>query len=237
MEGATRRPVEVRNVDDAVGAQTLAGVLDMVWGGTGMVPVPVVVAAIHVGGYGSVAWMGEQPVGASIALVGCSSVLHSHATAVLPSMVGHGFGLALKHHQWRWAAAHGFDAVTWTFDPLVRRNAWFNLATLGCSVASYQPDFYGRLIDGINSDGTSDRLLVRWDVAGRTEPPHASRVHPRADDLTIATPADVAAIRSQGPAAVAAWRGTHRAEFGRALARGLVVRGVSDGGDYVLGAP
>ena len=55
----------------------------------------------------------------------------------------------------------------WTFDPLVRRNAYFNLHKLGArAVDQYLPDFYGRMTDGINAgDTTSDRLYIQWDVA------------------------------------------------------------------------
>ena len=230
-------PAEVRLVGDAAGAEALARVCDAVWGGTGLVPVPLVVAAIHVGGYGAVAWAGSEPVGASFAIVGRGAILHSHVTAVLPSVVGRGLGADLKRHQWRWAAAQGFDAITWTFDPLVRRNASFNLGTLGCEVDGYHADFYGRLVDDINSDGTSDRLIVRWAVAGRSEPPSGRRVRARDGDATIPTPEDVGALRATDPGAVAAWRARHREAFGSAFAAGLVVRGVSDGGDYVVGAP
>ena len=54
----------------------------------------------------------------------------------------------------------------WTFDPLVRRNAYFNLHKLGARAVTYLPDFYGRMTDGINAgDTTSDRLYIQWDVA------------------------------------------------------------------------
>lgn len=237
MARGTTRAAEVRLVEDAPGAEVLARVCDEVWGGTGLVPVPLVVAAIHVGGYASVAWFDGEPVGASFAIVGRGAQLHSHVTAVLPSVAGRGTGTAIKHHQWRWAAARGVEAITWTFDPLVRRNASFNLATLGCRVDGYEPDFYGRLVDDINTDGSSDRLLVRWPVAGRSDPPTGERVQPRSGDVTIPTPPDIASLRASSTGDVAAWRARHREAFGGALGQGMVVRGVTDEGDYVLGAP
>ena len=48
MARGTTRPAEVRLVRDAAGADALARVCDAVWGGAGLVPVPLVVAAIHV---------------------------------------------------------------------------------------------------------------------------------------------------------------------------------------------
>ena len=41
----------------------------------------------------------------------------------------------MKLHQRAWAAASGLTWITWTFDPLVRRNAWFNIEVLGAHVA------------------------------------------------------------------------------------------------------
>jgi hypothetical protein len=68
------------------------------------------------------------------------SALHSHVTGVVDSMRHAGVGRAIKLHQRDWAAERGLDWITWTFDPLVRRNAWFNIAILGADVHSYLPD-------------------------------------------------------------------------------------------------
>ena len=70
--------------------------------------------------------------------------------------------------------------MTWTFDPLVRRNAHFNLAVLGATVDEYLVDFYGPLPDAVNAGDESDRLLVVWPVgdaataAARRADGHAS---------------------------------------------------------------
>ncbi len=89
---------------------------------------------------------------------------HSHITGVLPSAQGRGVGLAVKHHQYAWALEHGVAEIVWTFDPLLARNASFNLARLGADVVSYLPDFYGAMSDGVNAGQGSDRLYVHWDV-------------------------------------------------------------------------
>ena len=57
------------------------------------------------------------------------AVLHSHITGVAPGQ-HRGIGFPLKVHQQAWALACGVPEVVWTFDPLVARNAWFNLAKL-----------------------------------------------------------------------------------------------------------
>ena len=54
--------------------------------------------------------------------------------------------------------------VRWTFDPLVRRNAHFNLHKLGATASEYLPDFYGPMDDGINTGDASDRLMADWQL-------------------------------------------------------------------------
>jgi len=88
--------------------------------------------------------------------------LHSHIAGV--TATGRSVGFALKLHQRAWALLHGVSEVAWTFDPLVARNAWFNLAKLAATPAEYLPNFYGPMLDAINGDDDSDRLLVRWQL-------------------------------------------------------------------------
>ena len=52
--------------------------------------------------------------------------------------------------------------MTWTFDPLVRRNAYFNTVKLAARPVEYLVDFYGEMTDEINAGQGSDRLLVEW---------------------------------------------------------------------------
>ncbi|NEP08647.1 MAG: GNAT family N-acetyltransferase, partial [Okeania sp. SIO4D6] len=46
-------------------------------------------------------------------------------TGILPGVQHSGVGRAMKQHQRDWAIERGIPWITWTFDPLVRRNAWF----------------------------------------------------------------------------------------------------------------
>jgi len=110
--------------------------------------------------------------------------LHSHLAAVAPAARARGVGLALKVHQRDWARSRGLVAVTWTFDPVVRRNAWFNLSKLGAGIGAYLPDFYGRMDDGVNDGGPTDRLLAVWDVVTPAESSTA-----RAGELAVAASA------------------------------------------------
>ena len=83
---------------------------------------------------------------------------------MLPTYAGRAVGTAIKLHQRDWALAHGGTAITWTYDPLVARNAHFNLNRLGARPERYLLDVYGELRDDLNRGDPSDRLLVRWSL-------------------------------------------------------------------------
>ena len=136
----------------------------------------------HAGGYVAGAYRcSDDESGTASEMVGAAAgflaahpgpALHSHVAAVTPAARGMGVGHAIKNHQRAWAAEHRLAAVTWTFDPLVRRNAWFNIAKLGAGVEEYLVDFYGPMDDGINDGDASDRLLAVWHT-----PPPSTRDH------------------------------------------------------------
>lgn len=232
--------VVVDEVHDAAGAAVVSRVFDEVWRTNSMVPPEVIVATVHTGGHAAVARHGEHVVGASFGIHGRAldgeggANLHSHATGVLAGWGARGIGTALKHHQWRWARSHAFSTITWTFDPLVRRNATFNLVTLGATVEAYFPDFYGHLDDGLNAGDESDRLFVRWRVSGLDAPPRGAVVAARAGDLRIDTPDDVTALRRDDPSIARRWRLDVRDRFARVPSHWRV-RGLDDGGCYVVG--
>jgi predicted GNAT superfamily acetyltransferase len=84
--------------------------------------------------------------------------LYSHHLAVLPSYQGQGVGLELKLAQREYADKIGLRRISWTFDPLVTRNAWLNIGRLGGISNTYLTNFYG-VLDG---DIPSDRLYLEW---------------------------------------------------------------------------
>ena len=206
-------------VDDPAGAIQVAEVFDRVWGVRSMVSPEIIVATVRNGAYASIARLDGQVVGGAFAFVGhtlpgaSSANLHSHAAGVLPSASGLGIGEALKRHQWRWARDNGFATITWTFDPLVRRNAWFNLVKLGAYVLGYYRNFYGELADGINAGEQSDRLLVRWDVDGGHEWSNGAVIEAKAGDVLIETPADITLLRAHDRTAAREWRDRQRGAF------------------------
>jgi predicted GNAT superfamily acetyltransferase len=89
--------------------------------------------------------------------------LVSHMTGVLPEFRDRRVGFQLKLAQRIWALERGLDLVTWTYDPLESRNAYFNIHLLGCVCRTYLRDYYGELSDDLNlGQVPSDRFRVNW---------------------------------------------------------------------------
>ena len=236
--------IEIRVAHTPADSALIADLFDKVWDVKSMVSPEIMTASLHNGGYGSVIYIESgkmfRPVGAAFALVGKALPglngpnLHSHATGVLPEFVGKGIGEMIKRHQWDWAKENGFDTITWTFDPLVRRNAHFNVIKLGATVLGYHQNFYGELDDGINAGEQSDRVLVRWNVAGVAAPQANTFVEPSQTAVVIETPADIEQLRKTDRVQSDGWRAGQRAAFESAQLSGLSVVGLSNDFSYVL---
>ena len=232
--------IEIRVAHTPADSALIAELFDQVWDVKSMVSPEIMTASLHNGGYGSVLYIDSRPVGAAFALVGRALPgldgpnLHSHATGVLPEFVGKGIGEMIKRHQWHWANENGFDTITWTFDPLVRRNAHFNLVKLGARVLGYHQNFYGELDDGINAGEQSDRVLVRWDVTGVDAPLANTFVEPSQTAFVIETPADIEHLRKTDRVQSDGWRARQRAAFESAELNGLQVVGLTEDFAYVL---
>ncbi len=210
-----------------------------VWGMSApLVTVEMLTAIAHSGGYVAAAFEHDRMVGASVGFLADhhgGPALHSHVTGVVGSMRHAGIGRAIKLHQRSWAAERELGWITWTFDPLVRRNAWFNIAILGASVDAYLPSFYGEMTDAINAGDESDRLLMAWDVDSPVPitPLDGSDVD---DALLVATPTDIVALRRTDPSAVRTWRRDTRDALTAALDAGRRVLGFTRDGSYVIGS-
>jgi predicted GNAT superfamily acetyltransferase len=87
---------------------------------------------------------------------------HSHILGVQPDWRGKGIGYALKRAQWQMARKQGLDLITWTFDPLLSRNAHLNISRLGAVCNTYRRSAYGEMRDGLNAGLPSDRFQVDW---------------------------------------------------------------------------
>jgi predicted GNAT superfamily acetyltransferase len=82
--------------------------------------------------------------------------------AVHPDIRGRGLGFALKRAQWQMVRHQGIDRITWTYDPLLSRNAHLNIARLGAVCNTYLREVYGEMRDGLNIGVSSDRFEVDW---------------------------------------------------------------------------
>jgi predicted GNAT superfamily acetyltransferase len=217
----------------------------------------------HAGGYVVGAYDGYAMLGASSGFLAVGSDgrfrLHSHISGVLPQAQGRRVGWALKLHQRAWALQRGIETITWTFDPLVRRNVWFNLGKLGALGVEYLVDFYGPMNDGLNAGEPTDRLFTRWDLLSapvvaaaegrplKAVPAAASLVldeqdgRPRAlaaaveGAALIRLPVDIEQLRADAPEVASEWRLAVRKALGPLLDEGRQARGMTADGCLVVG--
>lgn len=89
----------------------------------------------------------------------------SHMLAVRRDFRDRGLGRRLKEHQRELLLEEGVGTVYWTFDPLVARNAHFNLNRLGVRVEEYVPQMYGETGSRLHHGLGTDRFVVAWDLA------------------------------------------------------------------------
>ena len=147
--------------------------------------------------------------------------------------------------------------MIWTFDPLLRRNAAFNISRLGAVGTEYLVDFYGQIADGVN-DPETDRLAVTWNLraalpgapapAGEEVPDTILTAGPGGEPApgTVAQagtgpglvrcwiPEDILTLRRTNPALARRWRLAVRDALGGALDGGYQVTAVLRAGWYVL---
>lgn len=235
-DSAADRGISIRPLDTVEEVFRASAVLAEVWGGdrSGMPP-NLLRALAHSGNYAVGLYDGERMIGASVAFFAAPAErsMHSHITGVLPGLQSRGLGRLLKQHQREWAFARDVGHITWTFDPLVARNAHFNLRVLGARVTEYLVNQYGPMDDGVNRGDESDRIMVSWALAAPPVPtPPADRVV-----AAVAVPEDIAALRDEAPADAATWRVRVREEFLARLSEGLVVGGFDDDRGYVFVRP
>jgi predicted GNAT superfamily acetyltransferase len=193
-------------------------------------------AMVHSGAYLSGAFVDGNCVGAAFAFPATTGGLHlhSHMTAVLDNFRDKGIGYALKVDQYKWAKQNNYKEITWTFDPLVARNAKLNILKLGVDISAYYPNFYGDMPDELNAGDESDRVMASLKVVGDTPTARSVISSPDKSALLIAIPDDIVAIRGKDLAENLRWRRLVRDEFVSALAHGGKVIGFSANNEYVV---
>lgn len=196
----------------------------------------------------------DEPVGFAYGFLSQTETgqlkLASHQAGVLPTAQDSSIGYALKLAQRQAALDLGLELITWTFDPLQGRNAYFNLYKLGAVCNTYFPNLYGEMRDDLNQGLPSDRFRADWWIAAdRVVRRVAGEVEERSvsaypilnaslsghDDARLPTstvqplsashclveiPADINRLKMEAPAAALQWRFQTRQIFEQAFAAG-----------------
>ncbi|MFF1923906.1 GNAT family N-acetyltransferase [Streptomyces sp. NPDC058221] len=262
---------QVRPISALADLEAACGLFEGVWkpaGESSLATTELLRAMDKAGSYVAAAFdagTGDELIGACIGFFGPppDGALHSHIAGVSARMRGRSVGFALKSHQRAWALQRGAAQVSWTFDPLVRRNAYFNIGKLAARPVQYLPNFYGPMNDGINGPDDTDRLLVEWRLAapevaeachGRHRVTDAAAVRARGATFAlgagadgrpqahpvaggrclVAVPADIEQLRRSDPRTAAAWRSAVRDVLGGLLADRWRVTGFDRAGWYLL---
>ncbi|NTU80892.1 MAG: hypothetical protein HGA45_16180 [Chloroflexales bacterium] len=183
----------------------------------------------------------------------------SHMAAVLPGYRDARVGESLKWAQRDHALAQGLELMTWTFDPLISRNANLNIAKLGAVCRTYVRNIYGPEPEDPHGELPSDRFRVDWWLsaepvaARRAAPPAPSTAatlraraplanhdplgpidEPSGDRFLVQIPADVDALRAADLPRARAWRYQLRALAEAAFAAGFTVTDYARDGEVGL---
>ncbi len=174
----------------------------------------------------------------------------SDMLAVRPEFRNAGLGRDLKLYQRECVLSLGVDAIYWTYDPLVARNAHLNLNKLGAEVDEYVVDMYpddssSELHRGLGMD----RFIVVWNIRssrvadrleGKSEMSDARAisaapiVNPNGvltegkeeKILRIEIPDEILEVRSRSAEEAYRWRLSTRSAFQRYLTKGYVVSSI-----------
>jgi predicted GNAT superfamily acetyltransferase len=262
-EAAAASGVAIRELADLPELAAVSRLFEAIWRtppGSPLVTVELLKAMVAAGNYVAGAFDGDQLLGGCLGFFGnpAKGGLHSHIAGIARSGHGRGIGFALKLHQRAWVLRQGVTTISWTFDPLVRRNAHFNLTKLAARPACYLTNFYGPMRDAINDTDDTDRLMVDWEL---TSPPvnAASRGRPSRVDGTdgapglsadaderpvigsanapvvlVTVPPDIEALRAADPGLGRAWRVALREVLHGLMADGARVVGFDRAGWYVV---
>ncbi len=265
---ATTSGVAVRTLAEVADLAAVTRLFESIWRpepGNPPVTAELLRAMVSAGNYVAGAFDGPELLGACFGFFGgpAKGGLHSHIAGVATRGHGRGIGFALKLHQRAWALRQDVEEISWTFDPLVRRNAHFNLTKLAARPAHYLPDFYGPMHDGINGAGDTDRLLAVWNLTSPPVRAAAGGAPARADaaalrkqgaavalaadaggapvtgpadaaTVLVAVPPDIEALRRTDPELGRAWRVALRDVLGGLMAGGASVTGFDRAGWYVV---
>lgn len=137
-----------------------------------LVPNHMLTSITNYGGHLHGAFVADKMVGMLLGFLGADIKGDNHQNApsrmllmskrmvVLPQYRGHKIGENLKLAQADYARQHSIQLVTWTFDPMISRNAHLNLHKLGAVGQKYFEDYFGR--KSADSVLGADRIVMNW---------------------------------------------------------------------------
>jgi len=186
-----RTPAEM---DEAVDLQKIYWGEDM----GALVPAHMLLAIVNHGGHVPAAFDGDRMVGLLIGFLGadrdavtadkllsrCMLVM-SKRMVVLPEYRSYNIGTRLKLAQREFALTYQIPLVTWTFDPVLARNAYLNLHKLGAVGQKYAVSYFGS--DSAYAMLSDDRLVANWWVAHSHAVIHAEGRAPSLSQATLLT--------------------------------------------------
>lgn len=253
-----RAPIEVRALRTHEDFVRCVELQHDVWGPsfTERVSVGILKVVQRIGGIAAGAFEPDgRLVGFVFGLTGVEDgrLVHwSDMLAVREHLRDHGIGRRLKEFQRDTVRQVGVSRIYWTFDPLVSRNAHFNLNRLGAHVVEYVPDMYGAETNSALHRGVgTDRFIVAWDIDGphgivSDDAAHGSLslsdrpfLNPIGDDglptfreipgrppvVLIAVPDAIEQVQARSVEHAARWRASTRKAFQWALGAGYRVTG------------
>ena len=252
---AEQAGVTLRALQGPADADVITRVIQTTWGPGESISREMVVALAATGNVPYGAFDGDRLIGFVLGWAGVTPEdglhVHSHQLATLPDLRHRGVGYALKLAQKAQALDQGINLIRWTFDPLVSRNAWFNITKLGASADRFLPDFYGQMADSINVGERSDRLLIRWQLDTNSIPAQTSEATsllqrmadggpgqvgqpPERGPASIQVPREYHELRAKDPGLGRRWRDATSSAFTACFADGFTVVGFNPDSTYLL---
>ncbi|MFQ3645775.1 MAG: hypothetical protein SNJ54_03450 [Anaerolineae bacterium] len=259
-------PVEIRALHTPDELQQAVELQKIYWGSdmSDIVPLHMLLSMAHYGGHVFGAYVEGALVGLLMGFLGAkitpedrtpardALLVMSKRMVVLPEYRNYKIGEQLKQAQRRFALDHGVALVTWTFDPLIARNAYLNLHKLGAVGQAYELNFFGA--NAANPTLSGDRLVANWWVAHPHTADRSTREYPDAvlvsaveagqprflgaasgeAALLLEIPPDILGLAAVDAALAEAWRAYAREAFPALLAAGYLATDVIRRGEQTF---
>lgn len=199
-------------------------------------PVRHLIVTKNAGGFTLGAFVENKLVGFVLsvpAVLHGETAFYSHMTAVLREFQSYGIGAKLKWAQREKSLLAGVKFIKWTFQPVLARNAFFNLEKLGTVIPHYEPNFYGTDYSTSHETGgslglDSDRLFAEWHLDSEKVVALSKGekfVETAEVKQTVEIPANWNELVKENLKQAIAEQNRIKTEFQKAFAKGLIAKG------------